>query len=121
MILIPTPRPDPSNNHRHARHPAHAAPSTQSSLRPEAENRQWRLPIWKVVPHECGIVNHELSYQVVFLANAGIHSFQYIDLHGCPIKEFGQKVNVTEGNARGAACGREATLGYDGHSKHDSL
>jgi len=34
-----------------------------------------------------------VSYQVVFLANAGIHSFQDIGLHGCPIKNFGHDGN----------------------------
>ncbi len=50
----------------------------------------------------------------VILANAGIHSFfQVVNLSGCPIKEFGQKVN--------AACGRETALGYDDKSIPRSL
>jgi len=58
------------------------------------------------------IVIQQLIYQIVILANAGNHTVQYIGFDGCPIKEFGQKVN--------AACGREATLGYDGNSKHET-
>jgi len=38
---------------------------------------------------------------------------QYLGIHGCPIKELEQKVNT--------ACGREATLGYDGNLKLEPL
>jgi len=41
----------------------------------------------------------QLIYQIVILANAGIHTVQYIGFHGYPIKEFG----------------------HDGNSKHETL
>jgi len=49
----------------------------------------------------------------VIPVKTGIHLRPNMELSGCPIKELGQKVNT--------ACGREATLGYDGNYNHELL
>jgi len=50
-------------------------------------------------PALADIVVQQLIFQIIILANAGIHTGQYIGFHGCPIKEFG----------------------HDGNSKHKTL